>query len=740
MLRPAAISLSVLFAATAAVASDQIEDLKPGFLGQYKVGNWCPVRVLVTADGDGFTGILDLSASDSDGVMVHYGLPQGTEGGRIVTLAANQSAYFMSYVKPGKLDASITARLLEVGTGKEVNRREFSPDSNQIPAPLRQEVALTVALGRPAGLDSSLIGKRPGFAEEHYRTAQLESGRELPARWYGYEGVNQVVLATSNPRMLDEMDLAAQQSLEAWVKNGGHLVVSISDSWQRVLKSFLGPMLPAEIEGTVTVSQLRELEAFAGAPVPIKLRPGTRLPKLVRLRGKLLVGTPEIPIVVQAPYGLGMVTLTALELDREPFSSWEAKTDFWIKLLQFGRLGDTSEQALQAYATEAMTDLSSALHTHLEQFEGISLVSFQWVALLIFLYILLIGPGDYFFVKRVLKRMELTWITFPTLVVLVSLGAWFGARWLKGTELRINKIDLVDLDQASGTVRGTSWFALFSPQVERYDIGMAPTLGIDRKARPADEYRTLVSWYGVPEDSLGGFQRPGGVGLFGRSYRYGPDAQSLAGVPIQNWAMKGFSARWHGGAGPTIDVELERTPGDHLRGTVTNRLSEPIDNAVLAFAHRVYPLGKLAPGAALRVERSTPEDLANYVVRRSAGTAAATGAARSRRSVDSFHPANTLLVMMFNRLLPADARRPRNDYLHDLDLSGHLMHQRAILIGDVPGDGARLKLGDRELTAGKQPNLTTYTAIRVLVPVKGSVRADDLLSPEDRDPQRRRPL
>ena len=46
--------------------------------------------------------------------------------------------------------------------------------------------------------------------------------------------------------------------------------------------------------------------------------------------------------------------------------------------------------------------------------------------------------------------MELTWITFPTIVVTVSLVAYYAAYMLKGNDLLVNKVDVVDIDQAAG--------------------------------------------------------------------------------------------------------------------------------------------------------------------------------------------------------------------------------------------------------------------------------------------------
>src|SRR5213078_1731380 len=113
----------------------------------------------------------------------------------------------------------------------------------------------------------------------------------------------------------------------------------------------------------------------------------------------------------------------------------------------------------------------------LEQFEGVPVISFGWVALFILLYILVVGPLDYFILKKVVKRLELTWVTFPTVVLVVSAAAYFTAYYLKGSELRINKVDVVDvvaeLDPETRVARGTqaagtTWFTLFSPRIQSY--------------------------------------------------------------------------------------------------------------------------------------------------------------------------------------------------------------------------------------------------------------------------------
>src|SRR4029077_18634492 len=97
---------------------------------------------------------------------------------------------------------------------------------------------------------------------------------------------------------------------------------------------------------------------------------------------------------------------------------------------------------------DASSDVSTALHRDLDRFD-VAVISFGWVALFILLYILVVGPLDYLILKRVFKRLEWTWITFPTGVLIVSAIAYFTAYAVKGNDLKINKIDLVDLDMRS---------------------------------------------------------------------------------------------------------------------------------------------------------------------------------------------------------------------------------------------------------------------------------------------------
>ena len=118
-------------------------------------------------------------------------------------------------------------------------------------------------------------------------------------------------------------------------------------------------------------------------------------------------------------------------------------------------------------------------------------ISFGWVALFILIYIIIVGPLDYYFLKRVVKRLELTWITFPTVVITISVASYFIAYYLKGNDQLINKVDLVDIDLQTRQVYGHTWFTIFSPPSSTTRLAWTPRtrVGSHRQKRSGRQTR-----------------------------------------------------------------------------------------------------------------------------------------------------------------------------------------------------------------------------------------------------------
>ncbi len=679
---------------------------------------------------------MDVSVADDDGTPTSYRMP--------VEVGANQSARFTAYGRPGSRQPEFTVRLLDA-SGRRVGGASQDAAMPQAPESIMPNETLILTMGRPLGVE--MIAELPGFqaaAKGSPRSGGVEivtaridpQSGSMPGRWYGYDAARAIVIDTTDRETMSALDALRGQPIIDWVARGGHLVVAVGSNWQAVNDSVLGPILPGRPAGREKVPSLEALDTFAGSNKPIT-PPGTpavmvtKLEELTERRGRVLSTMSKMPLVVRGAHGFGRVTLIALDVDQKPFSDWADKAMFWVQAIDLKRpRGDQSGSGGNAGGPQfyqyGVSDISSQLRIALEQFPGVKLIPFGWVAFFIFLYILLIGPGDYFFLKKVLKRMELTWITFPTIVVTVSVVAYYAAYLLKGNDLLVNKIDVVDVDQGTGLVRGNTWISLFSPQNRDYTIRAIP-LPLDHDVPAAPESSSpdepsrapagaevITSWFSAPEDQFGAMGNSGRRFSFaGNGYTYEPTSgvEWLANVRIPIWSTKCVSSRWFAAGAPLVDSSLEPAGTDRLAGLVTNRQTIPLEDAFIAFGKQVYLIGTLAPGATTRVELSSDRNLS--------------GLLRDRQSKYlSNQPwnhefridrADLMIAAMFHdsESTLSSERSLANDTLGSLDLTGQLALERPMLVARINRPGARLAL-DNVTTP---PKIDQVTIVRIILPL-----------------------
>jgi hypothetical protein len=476
-----------------------------------------------------------------------------------------------------------------------------------------------------------------------------------------------------------------------------------------------------------------EVKPFAAELTRLTPR-GTAQPIVFEKRHKL-------PAVVQGTYGLGRITVVGFDTDEGRFATWDNRRDFWYALLDL-REPNPGQNVRQMNPWETPTDLASRLAEQLESFGDVQVISFGWVALFILVYIIIVGPLDYLFLKKVVKRLEWTWVTFPAVVLVVSLGAYFLAHYLKGDELRINKLDLVEVDAQRGQVYGTSWFTVFSPRLQHYQVGITPS-GVTAAPDTVN-----VSWMGRPGYNSRSLGRGQGPGLFTRSYDYDKNGELLKGVPIQVWSMKSLTARWSVKADPTPPLAATLTEGTGLspiRGNLTSNLNQPLIQCKLLYRGDVWNVGRLEKGqpVVVRSEQklTTQEGLQGSwgytgVMARNPRQSRYDYNFGTQRGPENLH--DLVKQLMFYRRLPHDQRQ-QSEYLDFADQTWRLdtFPSEAILIGIVEdANGASAAINDAGRLGCKlapfepelRGTLTQSTVVRAYFPV--APRAGDEAAPD----------
>lgn len=598
-----------------------------------KFGAWAPVFVQLEVTGEVGAAELLIEAPDADEIGTSLVVPidlTGTPAGTKV-FAGERGA--VGYVRAAGAATEVTV------TVRDNKGNAISEPFRVKPKPREPLIYAVLAVGgmpanfelpKPAGADPGPL--RAGRVE----LARVESAAELPDQWFGYDGVDLVLLNTGNasPELLTKLfasdapaDAKRRDALFEWVRRGGRLVVSVGANAGAVAGlKHLTPVLPYAVNPT-TPARTSDVIGFywsagGGAANVVSGALGAQggpkfsLANLVPQKDKAarVLSPPPgrtvedpAPIAVQSALGLGRVTVIGFDLDREPFTAFARRAELWDWVLREGganraSAGGDGKPRPPGALTEDEDEAAVAIRQHNDTFDGVAVVSFGWIAMLIILYILLIGPIEYYFLKRILGRLELTWITFPVIVLTVSAAAYLSADAVKGRELKVNKLDVVDVDPASGRVYGTTWFTVFSPKIDKYTIGVEPgdEWGGVRALMRDDEAPTTVSAIGAP--------RGGRPGVVRRKYAVHADGKvvgdALEGVPIQVWSTKAFVANWSSSARvwtPFVDSELDHAirselthpPGDRTKviGTFTHNLPVPVlTDCVVFYAGEAYPL------------------------------------------------------------------------------------------------------------------------------------------------------
>ena len=170
----------------------------------------------------------------------------------------------------------------------------------------------------------------------------------------------------------------------------------------------------------------------------------------------------------------------------------------------------------------------------------------------------------------------------------------------------MNRVEMLDIDTTTESLRGQQFFSLFSPVIGRYSVTTEPGLAVGGTWADLGMSRAPLDRWTAGNNSLIGFSpmgnSPSGA-LFGSGgYAYsGPEPVSIVNAPIRIWSVKSFMSQWLAKAAPGL-IEAKLRRGDllidqtGLVGSVTSRLNMPLENAWLLSNEYAFELGLLRPG------------------------------------------------------------------------------------------------------------------------------------------------
>lgn len=652
-----------------------------GFNGVWKLGHVCPVRVSLPDEIRATIEQIEVQTVDGDGVEVSYF--------KSVTAENNSDAWIS--VRVGRVNAPLRI-LLKDASGEVLARGGVE----QIKPSLSSSQPLVLALGSEMGLEALKRESADG-SDSSFSTALITRAEQLPISWRDYSSIDLLVISTANSDLLAELGEQRWAAIDGWIRRGGGAIASLGAATADVtMKVAATPefatLLPGQVTGVGRVNNPALLETMVATDEPIQPFPITRL-ELTRGRAEMTFTDSlgnKLPWWIRYSHGHGSLQLVASDLGHPSFANWEDRKVLWQMLLTpyFDRnllegkeVESATDSSYLGYA-----DLVGQLRATLDVFSSVRVVSFGQVVAILVAILLVVGPLDYVVSVKWLKRPSLSWYFAGGVLLATTAGlAWLYGE-LRPHEVRINSVQVFDVDAETGIVNGRLWSHVYSGTAQRLNIDAELNQKAQLFGSGDREPALLVDWQGLPGDGLGGLRSPLVMdrGMPPYSIEHTADGSAhIKSVGIAAAGTKCVNCAWTMNIALGTGSELKEIPGvDQLAGELRNPFEEDIHDPILFYHNWFYILNSRIPaGSSVSIARDTiPKDLSRRLNRKTVMDDELTVAKwdpADRTSVDRL-----LELMMFHKAASGQNYTSlTHRYQPQMDFSNLLETDQAILIG-----------------------------------------------------------
>jgi hypothetical protein len=512
--------------------------------GHARTGSWMAVRVDLANDGPPFAGELRLVGGTQG--RTRFAVP--------VDLPTTSRKTYTIHVQAPAFGSTLEVAL--VAGEAVVTRRSVAfalHDAGQLVVGIVAERPgpLVAALGRlrdPSGPQPAVVQLGPA---------------DLPDRPEAWSVLDRLVWQDVDAGQLSPEQQAA---LRTWLAGGGRLAIVGGTGGLGLLAGFADELLPFRPTATIDIDP-DAVRNLLGGTVPRGAEPLPALAGTPAPGARALATSGDRAFVADRPFGSGAVTLTGID----PSTPWLAESTsvdvLWATIVP---ARGTSRAPLVVGDDGPVVSLLGTM-------PALALPSIEGLLLLIFGYILLIGPVNYLVLRR-LDRREWAWVTMPLLIVGFTVLAFGIGSALRGTDVIVNQLALVRAAPGTDAAQAQVYLGVFSPTRGSYEIGIPG--GALLSAPYSGE----------------GFGQSGGQGL---DVVQGDPARVRA-LAVGYGTLRAVRAEVPVTA-PLIEADL-RLDGDRVVGTIRNESDRVLARPVVVLGTGAVVLPDLAPGGSAKVD------------------------------------------------------------------------------------------------------------------------------------------
>ena len=533
-------------------------DVFMGFAGKARQGEWFPVTFEILNDGPTFDGQVELRPRFGDNPVYSYDVELATNTRKRFTLAvfADTNAGWTAKLKNGRKTVA--------------EHDELKLDSSD-PATILVGALSSQQAGGPLLPKTRFKNK---WENDRFtpRVAHMQLDT-FPDDPIALSGLHALYLNSARAINLRTEQTAA---LSTWVLGGGHLILAVDQPGDVTSTPWLSSLVRGQFGPVQNSAPGQALHRWAeaggysavGSP-DAAFAAGQLATAEVRLaEGETLFELDSRPVAAEANRGLGQVSVLGFNPEREPFKSWTNRAWFWARLANVPAAWFEKE-APQQYGRSSIDGVYGAMLDSRQ----VSKLPIVWLLLLLAAYLVIIGPVDRIWLKRINKQM-LTWLTFPAYVAIFSLLIYFIGYKLRAGQLELNELHIVDvLPGQQEVLRGRSYVSIYSPLNDDYRLGGSFEQG------------------GIRSEYGGAFR--GNMASSLRVQRAPGQLEASARVPI--WTSRLLCSEWLAPANGGVTAALTKNGRASFELSIKNGLDKAITGAMLLVKGKVTELELQSP-------------------------------------------------------------------------------------------------------------------------------------------------
>ena len=539
-------------------------DVFMGFAGKARQGEWFPVTFEIFNDGPTFDGQVELRPRFGDVYRYNVELATNTRKRFTLPVFGSANSGWSAKLKNGSKTVAKHDEL----------KLDISDPTTVLVGALSDQQAGGPVLPRTR---FKRKWENDSFAPR-VAHMQLDTFPDDPIALSGLH-----VLYLNSARAIN---LRAEQAaaLSTWVLGGGHLILAVDRHGDVTGTPWLANLVRARfgaVQNTAVGQALHRWadgggdstvgnpdDAFAAgqlAAAEVRLANGTALFELYNR-----------VVAAEANRGLGQVSVLGFNPEREPFKSWTNRAWFWARLAKVPAVWFEKE-APQQYGRSSIDGVYGAMLDSRQ----VSKLPIVWLLLLLAAYLVIIGPVDRIWLKRIDKQM-LTWLTFPAYVAIFSLLIYFIGYKLRAGQLELNELHIVDvLPGQQEVLRGRSYVSIYSPLNDDYRLGGSFEQG------------------GIRSEYGGAFR--GNMASSLRVQRAPGQLEASARVPI--WTSRLLCSEWLAPANGGVTAALTKNGRASYELSIKNGLDKAITGAMLLVEGKVTEVELQSPPGGTRTIR-----------------------------------------------------------------------------------------------------------------------------------------